>query len=387
MRLRGPERPRGPTTRKPVKEEREGKHGAGAATTEAAADVDRERFERHRERSVFYPYPGPVRDVRVVADQRRGRLRILEVRYESPLPSGHAARDVVKARLFLRSDFADGPPIVLLHGFGARTLGFWDSQAAGLARRGFPTLLVCLPHMCERAPRGERRGYAYMSTHAGVALPAYEQAVADTRAGLDWLLEGSPLAGCAPGNRPGPAVVGISLGAVVAVIAAALEPRFESVVPMLGGGDLDLIVFRGSYRTPVPRELREANIGLENRRNARRIYEGYLEEVRRSKSPLDVFPEFHFFLFDPLTFASSLRTRPVLMMNGLFDPVIPREAANQLWLELGRPQISWFWGTHWTGGPWKPFVLARLERFLSGLEPGALRQPKEGYAKWRVPEA
>lgn len=246
-------------------------------------------------------------------------------------------------------------------------------------------MLVCLPHTCERVARGERRGYAYMSTHAAQALPAYEQAVADARAGLDWMLHGSPWAGAAPRGSPGPSIVGVSLGALVAVIAASLEPRFESVVPLLGGGDLDVIVFRGSYRTPVRRELRDANIRLENRRNARRMYEEYLGEVRHAAGPLDVPPTFHFFLFDPLTFASSLRDRPALMMNGLFDPVIPREAANQLWLELGRPDISWFWGTHWTGGPWKPFVMRRLERFLSGLEPGARRQPDEGYANFRLP--
>ena len=73
------------------------------------------------------------------------------------------------------------------------------------------------------------------------------------------------------------------------------------------------------------------------------------------------------------------------MLTGLLDPIIPREAANPLWLELGRPEISWFWGTHWTGGPWKTFVARKLERFLSGLEPGARRRPAEGYARPRLP--
>ena len=357
----------------------------GLGRSRPARDIDRDRFEPHRDRSVFYPYPGPVSDARVVADRRRGALRVVDVNFRSPLPCGLPRCDVVMGRLFLREDAASGPAVVFLHGFGARRLGFWDSQPATLALRGFPTLLICLPHMCERVSRGRRAGYQYTSTHAGVALPAYEQAVADVRAGLDWLLAESPLASRRQAAGPGPAVMGVSLGAFVAVIAAALEPRFGSVVPLLGGGDLDIIVFRGGYRTPVRRELREAKIRLRNRRNARRIYEKYLNQVRRAASPLDATPAFHFFLFDPLTFASSLRSKPALMMNAILDPIIPREAANQLWLELGRPEISWFWGTHWTGGPWKPFVTARLVRFLSGLGPGAQRSPAQGYAAFRLP--
>jgi hypothetical protein len=154
---------------------------------------------------------------------------------------------------------------------------------------------------------------------------------------------------------------------------------------MLGGGDLDIIVFKGAYRTPVERELKDAHIQLENRRNARRIYQSYLEEVRKASHPLDVTPAFHFFLFDPLTFASHLRTRPALMLNARYDPLIPRAAARQLWLELGKPPLSWFWGTHWTGGPWKPYTLSLVTRFLRGLSEARERTPADSYAEEWVP--
>lgn len=373
-----PARPQGGSVDQPLEiDER------GVGSQHEPGGVDRERFERHRDRSEFYPYTGPAGEARVHADRLRGNLRVIDLTFPSPLPCGRPVCDTVAARFFVGDDAPRGPQVVFLHGLGARRLGFWDSQAAGLAERGFPTLLVCLPHTCERVDRGERAGYAYTSTHASLALPAYEQAVADTRAALDWLLSDSPCASLGKGDAPGPSIVGVSLGALIAVIAAALEPRLESVVPMLGGGDLDVIVFKGGYRAPVRRELRNARIRRENRLNARRVYEEYLEDVRRAESPLDVRPEFHFFLFDPLTFASSLRSRPALMVNALLDPVMPREAALQLWQELGRPEVCWLWGTHWTGGPWKSFVMTRLSRFLSGLRPGERRTPADGYATAR----
>lgn len=250
-----------------------------------------------------------------------------------------------------------------------------------LASSGFPTLLVALPFLCERVPTGQPRGYAYMSTEGEVALPAYEQAVSDIRAALDWLLTRPECTRDRRPELPGPAVVGVSFGALVAVIAAALEPRFESLVTILAGGDLDIIVFRGAYHTTVPGELRQAEIKLEARRRARDIYEDYIKEVRRAPHPLAVQAAFHFYLFDPLTFASHLRNRPALMINGRFDPIIPRLAVEQLWLELGKPEISWLWGTHWAGGPWKPFVVRRIARFLKGLGPHEFRRPADSWAR------
>lgn len=347
--------------------------------------IDRERFERHLGRAEFYPYPGPPGDWRVEDTRWPGRVRVSRLWFTSALPSGRPSNDTVRARLFLRPGRAEGPPVVFVHGFGAWRLGFWDTFPRSLAVRGFPTLSVCLPFLCERATEGERPGYAYMSTSAEKALPAYEQAVADIRASLDWLLTVSPLARERGPDSPPPAIIGVSLGALIAVIAASMEPRFGGLISMLGGGDLDIIVFKGAYRTPVERELKDAHMQLENRRNARRIYQTYLEEVRSAAHPLDVTPAFHFFLFDPLTFASHLRTRPALMLNARYDPLIPRAATRQLWLELGKPPLSWFWGTHWTGGPWKPYTLSLVTRFLRGLGKEGERTPAGSYSEEWVP--
>jgi pimeloyl-ACP methyl ester carboxylesterase len=370
-------------------DERRGRREDSQATPYTIPDtddgVDRERFRRHLDRAGFYPYPGPPDRYEESGEVRRGRVRMIETRFASRLPSGYPENDTAVMRFFRHPRRAEGQPIVLLHGYGAARLTMWESLAGAMAFRGFPTLLLCLPYLCERAPESMPRGYAYMSTAGDIALPAYEQAVADTRAALDWLLSRSPCAGGTRGAGPGPCVAGVSLGALIAVIAAGMEPRFASVVSVLGGGDLDIIVFRGMYQTTVPEELRQAHVGIENRRRARRAYQEYLEEVRKAKHPLDVSAAFHFFLFDPLTFAHHLRKTPALMLNGLFDPIIPREAVKQLWLELGKPEIAWFWGTHWAGGPWMPFVSGRIARFLRSTGPGARREPEDSAAEVWIP--
>lgn len=362
--------------------------GGGAAGSRGAPErIDRERFERHLSRSEFYPYAGPPASFDVRQGRARRGVEVTEVRFASTLPSGNAANDVVTARLFMSASTVQSEarprPVVFLHGLGLPRLAMWESFVASLARRGFPTLLVGLPFLCERAPTGVRHGHAYTSTRAEDALPAYEQAVADVRASLDWLLLRQEAAGY--GAAAEPVVMGVSLGAFIAVIAAALEPRFRTLVCVLGGADLDAVVFGGTYGPLIQRQLDEAGITIENRRNARRAYRAYLDAVREARHPLDVRAPFHFFLFDPLTFAHHLRTRPALLLNARLDPIVPRRAADQLWLELGQPPRSLFWGTHWAGGPWKPYVIGRVAAFLSGLSPGADRRPADSRAVPSVP--
>ena len=354
--------------------------GRSSAGTGGGRDFDRERFTEHLARSSFYPYPGPPDGGAVRAEQRHGALRVTEASFRSPIPSGFDRNDVVTVRLFERAARApdrSGRAFLFLHGFGARRLAAWDSLPRAMASRGFPALLVGIPYLCERTPAGMRGGSPYMSTTASAALPAYEQAVADVRASLDWLI--------ARGLGEGAALVGVSMGALLSVIAAALEPRFAGVVPILGGGDLDVIVFDGHYRTTVPRELREARVSMENRRRARVAYAEYLGKVRTAPHPLAVPAPFHFFLFDPLTFASHLRTRPAAMVNARLDPIIPRAAAVALCRELGSPGISWLWGTHWAGGPWQPAVVNVLTAFLDRLSREPRRAPSDLWASLRMP--
>jgi pimeloyl-ACP methyl ester carboxylesterase len=310
-----------------------------------------------------YTYPGPARDYEARPLGKRFGCELTVVTFKSVLPSGIERNDAVTARLF-ETDSCDWTrPVVLLHGLAFSRLSMWDSFAAALARRGCPVLLVGMPFVCERTPPGDRLGAAYMRV-AKPALPAYEQAVADVRAALEWLLTKHAARGGETSTVCWPALVGISMGALVGVIAAALEPRFERFVCLLGGADLDTLVFGGTYGPRIRRRIARAGISPARRKAATKAYAQYMKEVRRAAHPLDVPPPLRYFLLDPLTFAGLLRERPVLQLNALFDPIVSRRAARKLWREMGRPETCWLWGTHWVGGPWRPFVTWRIAEFL-----------------------
>jgi pimeloyl-ACP methyl ester carboxylesterase len=331
-----------------------------------SSDVRSRRYATAYGGRDVYAYPGPPAEFDVAAPTRRFGTELTVVSYRSVLPSGFDRNDTVSARLFQAEVCDWSRPVVLLHGLAFSRLSMWDSFAAALARRGFPVLLVGLPFTCERTPPGEACGAAYMRIGPATALPAYEQAVADVRSALDWLLAGPVARRLGNVSASSPALVGISLGAFIGVIAAALEPRFRSVVPALGGADLDTVVFGGTYSARMKLQMARAGIRPEQRKEAREAYARFIDEVRLADHPLDVPSPFRFFLFDPMTFAGSLRDRPVLQLSAIFDPVVPARAARKLWLEMGMPEICWMWGTHWVGGPWRPFVTRRIARFLRG---------------------
>jgi pimeloyl-ACP methyl ester carboxylesterase len=333
---------------------------------------------RRQRRRAYYPYPGPPDRTEIAEPIIRGEIEITEVRFPSTLPSGVPGNDVVTARLFRRPDAEARRPVVLLPGMFGDRLAFWDSTAVSLAHRGFPTLLVGLPFLFERKPAEYRRGHPYVSIDPTLSLPAYEQAVADTRASLDWLLGTARSEGRAGGPR-GPALVGVSLGAFIAVITCAMEPRFRRLVTVFGAGDLDAVVRGGSYGTRVDGQLDRQGVTDGERRQARLAYAQYLDRVREAKHPLDVRPTFHYFLFDPLTYAHHLRDLPTLMIRAAFDPVIPRDASLRLWHAMGRPEMSVMFGTHWPGGPWRSYIARRIGRFLS--QPDTSREPSAGRAR------
>ncbi len=95
-----------------------------------------------------------------------------------------------------------------------------------------------------------------------------------------------------------------------------------------------------------------------------RDYARYLTEVAE-KGFENVTPVRKNFLIDPMTFASYLRGRSVLMLNALWDEYIPKETTLDFWEACGKPTINWFPGTHTTFWLWYPLIRRRIAHFLS----------------------
>jgi len=165
------------------------------------------------------------------------------------------------------------------------------------------------------------------------------EGVLHARAILECLTRSGEIAAGAAG------CVGMSMGAVVAPLLAAAEPRITSLVPVLGGAD-------------VPRIMAETKEGLIRRYLERRARflgtdeRAVLDEYRR---------DFH---ADPLLIPGVLDPARILMVQARYDQSIPRPAGNRLHQVLGRPTRLELPAGHYTSVVFVPTVFSRIIDFV-----------------------
>ncbi|MGD0265978.1 MAG: hypothetical protein ABSD47_13640 [Candidatus Methylomirabilota bacterium] len=272
------------------------------------------------------------------------------VTFPSPVQTGLPANDRVAAFYFLPRTPGPYPALPILHALGSEKARLEKWVGRKFAQRGFAALLLVLPHhMMRRADGGLwdaiRRG------DADAILATGQQAVLDLRRALDWFDGRDEIA------HDRMAVLGISLGAMVAAVALGVEDRLKAGVLILGGGDPAHLVWSSFLARRFRRRLER---------------QGLTQEVLRQRwAPID-----------PLSFAGGARGKALYMVNARWDCVIPRHSVERLWQALGRPKIDWLPGGHYTTFLFAPWILSWAHRFLQDHLEG---RPLEMPAKARAP--
>jgi len=200
---------------------------------------------------------------------------------------------------------------LLLHGFTSRKERMAEGIGRALLDYGVATLSIDLPM---HGARGA--GIDEVTRNPLQMIAAWRLALREVRCSLDYLSGLSAV----DGQRL--AIVGYSLGAYLALVAASDDPRCRAVV-LASGGDLP-------EQTPFATLVRAAA--------------------------------------DPLRFVRRLAGRPLLMVNGRFDRTIKASQAERLFEAAGDPkEIHWYQGGHWPPQPAIDFGAQWLaERLSSG---------------------
>lgn len=195
---------------------------------------------------------------------------------------------------------------VLLHGYASRKELMADTLGGALLARGMASLAIDLPLHGDREPVQEQA-----MRNPLLLLRQWRQALGETTGALRLL-------GDVPGvDRGRLALVGFSMGAYVAVLAAATEPAARAVV-LAAGGDLP-------DRTPLAALVRRAA--------------------------------------DPLRAVRRLQGRPLLMVHGRQDRTILPEQAERLFAAAGEPKTLRWWDA---GHRLPPAAVADAADWLAG---------------------
>lgn len=138
-----------------------------------------------------------------------------ELRLEAPSagPGGHpgAGKLIATARL-APGAAPDAPMVLIVHGY-AVPIPFWDAlQARSLRRRGAHTMLIDLPFHLRRRMPGRHSGDGFFGTDPARIRATVRQSVEDAAALVAWARREV---------TPSVAVLGVSLGGLVATLLAA----------------------------------------------------------------------------------------------------------------------------------------------------------------------
>ena len=184
----------------------------------------------------------------------------------------------------------------------------------------------------------------------------YRISVIDVRQVIDWVGTRAEI------NKEQIAVIGISFGGFISAIAMGIDKRIKASVLLVTAGNLEKIVWLSKA---LPKEWGYSRTEAEfNSRQSR--YAKYLDEVDE-KGFENVSPTEKGFLNDPMTFAYYLRKRPILMINGLWDEVIPKQCALDFWEACDKPAIIWFPSGHATIWLWYPLIYRKILHLLRSI--------------------
>jgi hypothetical protein len=275
------------------------------------------------------------------------------VTFTSPLPSPYPENNTVHARYFPvanggrngGSNGSDSGCISRARGRAVLVLPQWNADAEGhvavcklLNRAGIAALRLSLPYHDRRMLAGFERADYLVSANIGRTLHAMIQAVVDSRAAIDWLVQQGY-------DRIG--IIGTSVGSCIAFLAVVHDPRLRASVHLHVSSYFGDVVWEGL----TTRHVRQ---GLETTLTR--------QEVRRA-----------WLLISPNSFVQRLAgdDRPRLMISATYDPTFTPDLSQLLFEECGR------WGVrfdkrlipcgHYTMGeaPFKYVAGYLIARYLS----------------------
>ena len=290
-----------------------------------------------------------VADLRLKKDTPRSLHYTVE--FPSAVNTGYVENGVVRGEYYWPKVSHKTPLAILAHGMGDVSMIPCKLLARALLKQGIACFLPYLTVHSTRIPKAMREHFPYLTPDEWFL--SYRLSVIDIRQIIDWADSRTEL------DRDRIAAVGISFGGFISAIAMGIDSRIKAGVFITTGGNSEKMNRLGKaaiYRKGYERTEAEHH-------DIESSYASYLAEVAE-KGFENVVPERQSFLNDPLTFATYLKGRPVLMINALKDKYIPREAATELWQASGQPPIKWIPSGHSTIWLWYPVIRRDITAFL-----------------------
>ncbi|WP_165146395.1 alpha/beta hydrolase [Marinitoga sp. 38H-ov] len=219
--------------------------------------------------------------------------------------------------------------IVFLHGIGNTNIPYLEWYARYFKKFNYRTSVVILPYHLQRTPKGYNGGDLFYSANPDKCVVEFHNAVKDVRRTIDIIENFNDY------NPNKLYLVGVSFGGIIGTMTLALDKRIKKGVLMITGGNWRWINFHSPYTEVIRKEY--YTIGNSYGCNSEKFC---IENFRKNavdfvlnnfKTIDDIFDKAPIpcYSYDPISFAKFV-DQPILLIRGIFDKVIPKEATDDL---------------------------------------------------------
>ena len=265
-----------------------------------------------------YQYPRSELSFNLRAKETKSDWSRYSAEFSTAYPTPPEESRIARGEYFRPLRVNNVPLVILIHGLGDLSVVPCKFLARTLVNRGIACFVLYLVFHASRMPESVRRRMPTLTSEEW--FEGYRISVIEVRQVVDWVRSRPEI------NHEQIAVTGISLGGFISAIAMGLDERLRAGVFIAMGGNSEVITWESRADT-----FRKGSICAEAEcRQVHTYYPQYLAEVAE-RGFENVAPFKQCFLTDTMTFAHRLRSRPILMINALWDKYIPRQATLEFW--------------------------------------------------------
>ena len=293
-----------------------------------------------------YNYPDIESDFDLQLSQTTSSWSRYSVEFPVARPTRYKENNIAYGEYYRPRQGSNLPLAILVHGWGDRSAIPCKPLARDLAKKGIASLILYLVFRQRRMPDTVKERLPNLTPEEW--FEGYQTSVIDVRQTIDWAGKNKDI------NKNNIAVIGISLGGIISAISMGIDTRIGAGVILVAGGN---------YQSPAWLSKTEPGHSEAEYSKSQNLYNQYLNEVAK-KGIEKVPPSKKSYLTDPMTFATYLRERPLLMLNAMWDERIPKQSTTDLWEACGKPEIKWYPATHSSIWMFYPLLLREITNFL-----------------------
>lgn len=200
---------------------------------------------------LLFPEPPALAndEIRGAAWERQGKCWRRDFTFPSPLPTLHRKNDFVFVRTYAPERQLHLPAVIVLHGLMSISTVAYRPFLRAIAEAGASAYFLELPYHHRRTPAGSFSGDLFYTADFEMTLHAVRQAVADVRRLAHYLREAeAPVVG----------ILGFSLGAWLAALAACAEPELDFALLAMPPAALNDIVWESPLGGRIRRQFENA---------------------------------------------------------------------------------------------------------------------------------